>query len=140
MLQQGRTSADQDVMTITVGRLAAWIAGVATLVAITIFALHALKPGDLTSFQAKASKICREEFAKIKAAPDLPTALNVSAEMRQRLAALTPPSDQAGRFAQYLAVLKASEDAGRAGDFNRAASLDPAAQFDAAALGIDGAC
>ena len=128
-------------MTITVGRLAVWVAGIATLIAITFVALHVLKASDdLTSFQANASKICREEIAKFKTAPDLPTALDVSAEMRQRLAALTPPAEQANAFAQYLAVLKASEDAVRAGDMSRAASLDPVAGIDATTLGIDRAC
>ncbi len=127
-------------MTITVGRLAAWVAGLAMLVGITFFALHVLRPGDLTAFQSEASKICRDEIPKLMSAPDLPTALSASAEMRQRLAALTPPADQAGRFAQYLAVLKASEDAVRSGDMSRAAGLDPVARLDATALGIDGAC
>jgi hypothetical protein len=128
-------------VTITVGRLAAWVAGVATLIAVTFLALHVLKSSNgVTSFQAKASKICREEIPKFKSAPDLPTALNVSVEMRQRLGALTPPADKANAFTQYLAVLKASEDAVRAGDMNRAVELDPVARVDATTLGIDGAC
>ena len=73
-------------------------------------------------------------------APDLQTALNASADMRTRLAGLTPPSSQAPRFAQYLAALKTSEDAVIAGNPGRAAELEDVILIDINTLGIREAC
>jgi hypothetical protein len=93
-------------------------------------------PGELTAFQEHASKICREEIPKMQNAHDLQTALIASAEMRTRLAGLTPPSSQAPRFTQYLSALKASEDAVHAGNPLRATQLEDVILIDVNTLGI----
>ena len=127
-------------MTITVGRLAVWIVGLVMLFVAAFLVWRAVMPGELTAFQEQASKICREEIPRMQNAPDLQTALIASAEMRTRLSALTPPSDQAPRFTQYLAALKASEDAVIAGNPGRAAQLEDVILIDLNTLGIREGC
>jgi hypothetical protein len=127
-------------VTITVARLAVWIAGLVTLFVAAFLVWRAVMPGELTAFQARASKICREEIPRMQNAPDLQTALIASAEMRTRLSGLTPPTSQAPRFTQYLAALKASEDAVVAGNPGRAAQLESVILIDLNTLGIREAC
>ena len=122
-------------MTFTVGRLAVWIVGLVMLFVAAFLVWRLVMPGELTAFQEQASKICREEIPRMQNAPDLQTALIASAEMRTRLAGLTPP-DQAPRFTQYLAAMKASEDAVIAGNPGRAAELEDVILIDINTLGI----
>jgi hypothetical protein len=125
-------------MTISVGRLAAWLAGAAVLVVLAFLSWSALRTGDsATPFQTRASQICREQIAAIKAAPDLGTALAASRDMRTQLSTLTPPDNQRALFSQYLAALKGAEDAVIANNASAAQSADFVAQRDARELGFD---
>lgn len=60
--------------------------------------------------------------------------------MRLRLSVLTPPANERGTFADWLAQLKGTEDAALTGDAATIQADDLYAQRDATALGLADAC
>ena len=127
-------------MTITVGRLLAYVSGLLAAVVLLFLGWSRFGPGGSPSFADQAQAICRQELPAIANAPGFRAALIHSREMRARLAVLTPPATQRQLFSQWLADLRAAENSGVAGKWAVAKEYDARAQLDARNLGLSAGC
>lgn len=122
-------------------RSAVWVGGLAALIVISVSAWQLIAArSELTPFQENASRVCRDEIPKIRSTKDPQAARTAGAEMRRRLAELTPPADQQGVYSQYLAALKGADDAIAAGDHEQEKYANYYIERNAAELGIETSC
>ncbi len=126
-------------MTITVGRLLAYLLAITVATVALVFAWSRLE-GNRSSFPQQAKAICRQEEPAIADAPDFQTALSRAREMRLRLSVLTAPAPQQALFSDWLAKLQASENAALRGDWPTAQTDDAAVQVDVRGLGLADGC
>lgn len=127
-------------MTITVGRLLAYVSGLLAVLVLLFLGWSRFGPGGSRSFADRAEAICRQELPAIANARGFRTALTRSREMRARLAVLTPPAAQRRLFSQWMADLRAAENSGVAGKWAVAKQYDAGAQLDARNLGLSAGC
>jgi hypothetical protein len=127
-------------MTITVGRLLAYVSALLAAVVLLFMGWTWFGPAGTQSFAHQAQAICREELPTVANAPDSQTALIQSREMRLRLSTLTPPAAQQQLFSQWLADLRAAESAGVGGKWLLAQQYDAGAQLDVRNLGLSQGC
>jgi len=127
-------------MTITVGRLLAYVTALLAAVVLLFMGWTWFGPAGPRSFAHKAQAICRQELPAIANAPDSQTALNQSRELRLRLSTLTPPAARQQLFSQWLADLRAAENAGVGGKWSLAQQYDAGAQLDVRKLGLSQRC
>jgi len=127
-------------VTITLGRLLAVLAAVATVIAVSAVYFGRSHGGTSPSFESQAARICREQLSAIKAAPDFPSALAASRTMRSELSSLTPSPTQRPTFADWMRQLRATEDAMLRGDSATAQRTDLLSQQDARQLGLAADC
>jgi hypothetical protein len=126
-------------MTITVGRLLVYVSGLLVAVVLLFLGWSSFGPSG-PQFAEKAQAICRQEQPVIANAPGSQTALTHSREMRLRLSTLTPPAAQQQLFSQWLADLRAAENAGVGGKWSLAQQYDAGAQLDVRNLGLPQGC
>jgi len=126
-------------MTITVGRLVAYVSGLLGGVVLLFLGWTWFGPTP-QSFADKAQAICKQELPAIANAPNFKTALTSSREMRLRLSVLTPPATQQRLFSQWMADLHAAEKAGFDGKRGLARQYDAGAQLDVRNLGLSDGC
>ena len=127
-------------MTITVGRLLVYVSALLVAVVLLFMGWTWFGPAGPQSFAHKAQAICRQELLAIANAPDSQTALTRSREMRSRLSNLTPPAARQQLFSQWLADLRAAENAGVGGKWSLAQQYDAGAQLDVRNLGLSQGC
>jgi hypothetical protein len=134
----GRHPSIPVLMTITVGRLLAYVSGL--LAGVVLFLGWSWFGPSPQSFADKAEAICKQEAPAIGNARHFQTAMAHSREMRLRLSVLTPPAAQQKLFSQWMADLRASEKAGAGGKKGLAWRYDAGAQLDVRGLGLSDRC
>ena len=127
-------------MTITVGRLLAYVSGLLAAVVLLFLGWSWFGPSSPQPFAVEAQAICRQELPAIADAPDFHTALIHSREMRSRLSTLTAPPARQQLFSQWLADLHAAEKAGVGGKWSLAQEYDAGAQLDVRNLHLSKGC
>jgi hypothetical protein len=127
-------------MTITVGRLLVYVSALLGAIVLLFMGWAGFGPSGSQSFAHEAQAICRQELPAIANAPDSQTALTQSREMRLRLSTLTPPAARQQLFSQWLADLRAAENAGVGGKWLLAQQYDAGAQLDVRNLGLSQGC
>jgi len=127
-------------MTITVGRLLVYLSALLAALVLLFIGWAWFSPAGPQSFAHTAQAICRQELPAIANAPDSQTALTKSHEMRLRLSTLTPPAARQQLFSQWLADLRAAENAGVGGKWSLAQQYDAGAQLDVRNLGLSQGC
>ena len=137
---RGPAHRSGQVMTITVGRLLAYVSALLAAIVLLFMGWTWFGPASPQSFAHRAQAICRQESPAITNAHDSQTALTQSREMRSRLSTLTPPAARQQVFSQWLADLRAAEKAGVGGRWSLAQQYDAGAQLDVRSLGLSKGC
>ena len=127
-------------MTITVGRLLVYVAGLLAAVVLLFLSSSWFGAGRHQSFANETQAICRQEVPTIADASDHRTALTHSREMQLRLSALTPPAARQKLFSQWLADLHAAVKAAAHGKWSLAEQYDGGAELDVRSLGVSQGC